>query len=263
MEVRLERDAHPLAGLADEHPDAVRRQHAERVDEPDRVDVAVARDALEEVEVLDEPRAGRVDREERDGESELVRQARRLDRGVDRPLHRPPVRLLDEVVARRDLHHDALDAAVGRALHVVDRLQRVLGEHVDFRVGVAAAVRAAEALLLVERHQQRLERRRCLAGAGTPADQHRAELELGRLRKKRRGRHRGNLRRHADARPHLRDRLRDLRVVDVAVVRRVQRHPEAVRPPGLGQQFLGAFGVVCLDLEVRRRSEQEVRHELP
>ena len=97
---------------------------------PIGIDVAVGRDALEQVEVLHQPGPRRVDREERDREPELVRQARRLDRCVDRPLDRPAVGLLDKVVARGDLHHHAVDAAVGGALHVVDH---AAGEGVDLR----------------------------------------------------------------------------------------------------------------------------------
>jgi hypothetical protein len=108
------------AGPPDEELHAVRREHAERVDQADRIDVAVLGDPLQQVQVVGQPRAGRVDREERHREAQLVCQRRGLDRGVDRALDGPAVRRLDQVMARRDLHDDAVDSAVGGALDVVD-----------------------------------------------------------------------------------------------------------------------------------------------
>ena len=90
----LQRHAQALPGAPDEQPHAV-GEHAERVDEADGVDVPVGRDLLQQVEVLDESGPRGVDREERDLEAELVGERRRLDRGVDRALDRPAVRLLD------------------------------------------------------------------------------------------------------------------------------------------------------------------------
>ena len=141
-------------------------------------------------------------------------------------------------------------------------LQRILGQRVHLGVRVAAAIGGAEALVLVERHQQRLQRRRRLAGPRAPAREQHAELEVGRLREERGRRHRHHLGRNAAARPHLRDRLRDLGVVDVAVVGRVQRDLEAVGIAGLRQQLLGAFRVERLDLEVLGGAEQEIGDEL-
>ena len=42
-----------------------------------------------------------------------------LDRGLDRLFQRPAVGELEHVLARRDLHHDAVDAGVDRALDVL------------------------------------------------------------------------------------------------------------------------------------------------
>jgi hypothetical protein len=66
--------------------------------------------------------------------------------------------------------------SIALALRVVDDCERVLGQCIDLAVRVAAAVRVAVALVAVERHQQRLERRRRFAGARAPAHQHEAEL---------------------------------------------------------------------------------------
>ena len=174
---------------------------------------------------------------------------------VDLEVQRDDSRVVDRELGR--------SLQVGLPLHVVDGLQRILGQRIDLRVGIAAAIRGAVALVAVVRHQQRLQRRRRLAGARAPAHQHEAELELRRLREERRRRHRDDLGVDADAAQHLRDRLRDLRVVDVAVVGRVDREPEAVRIASLRQQLLRAFGVVGLDLQILRRAEQEVGDELP
>ena len=177
--------------------------------------------------------------------------------GLELPRERVLVgaRHIGDAVARRpqvDLEVQRNDAGVvdrelGRALQqrlalgVVDGRERILGQRVDLAVRIAAAVRGAEALVAVVGHQQRLQRRRRFAGARAPAEQHEAELEVGRLREERRRRHRDDLGVDADAREHLRDGLRDLGVVDVAVVRRMDREAEAVRIAGLGQQLLRAF----------------------
>ena len=47
--------------------------------------------------------------------------------------------------------------------------------------------------------------------------------------------------------PHADQRLADLLVVDVAVVRAVERELEAVRIAGLGEQLLRAAGIVRAD----------------
>ena len=62
---------------------------------------------------------------------------------------------------------------------------------------------------------------------------------------------------------HLRDRLRDLGVVDVAIVRRMDREAEPVRVAGFGQQLLRAGRIVRLDLQILGRAEQDVGQELP
>jgi hypothetical protein len=77
-----------------------------------------------------------------------------------------------------------------------------------------------------------------------------------------RRRHRDDLGVDARARQHLRDRLRNLGIVDVAIVRRVDGEAEAVRIPGLGQELLRARRVECLDFEVLRRAKEKIRDEL-
>jgi hypothetical protein len=68
---------------------------------------------------------------------------------------------------------------------------------------------------------------------------------------------------NADAREHLRDRLADLVVVDVAVVRTVQGQPEAIRIAGLREQLAGALGIEGFGLERGRIAEHSFRHQLP
>src|SRR3546814_9933632 len=54
---------------------------------------------------------------------------------------------------------------------------RLLQDLVELRVAVPAPVRGAHALFLVVRREQRLQRRRGFARAGTPADENEAELQ--------------------------------------------------------------------------------------
>src|SRR5687767_10184011 len=94
--------------------------------------------------------------------------------------HRPGVHL---VVQRNDA--DVIDRHLGSAreqlgaLRVVRRGERLVQEFVHLGIGVAAAVRCPHALLAVEGREQRLERRRSLAGPRSPA--HQDEAELGSL----------------------------------------------------------------------------------
>ena len=122
---------------------------------------------------------------------------------------------------------------------------------------MAPAVRRPMALGLIVGREQRFQRRRGLAGTGTPADEEKAEfrrlvcsplgcpLEVDILG------HRLDLGRYAVPRQHLGDRFTDLGIVDVAVVRAMNSQPEAVTPARLGQKFLGSFRIVRLRLQVR------------
>ena len=154
-------------------------------------------------------------------------------------------------------------------LRVLVRGERVVDQLVDLRVRVAAAVRRAHALVAVEGREQRLERRGGFAGARAPAHQDEAELRplVGRagggVAEEHALRHRHHLRVDADARQHLPDRLGDLGVVRIAVVGRMDRHAEAVRHAGLGEQLLRAVRVVGHGLELGAHAEEALGQELP
>ena len=66
----------------------------------------------------------------------------------------------------------------------------------------------------------------------------------------------------ANAREHLRDGLRDSGVVDVAVVGRMDREPEAVGITRLGKKLLCALGIVRLGFEIFGIAEEAFRQEL-
>ena len=149
------------------------------------------------------------------------------------------------------------------ALRVVDGGERLRERCVHLRVRVPPAVRGAEALVAVVGREQCLERRRGLAGVGAPADEHQAELEPVRAREVHRRGHRHDGGRDADALEHAGDRLRDLLVVHVAVVRPVQREAEPVGPAGLREQLAGGLGVVGVGLERVRCSRTCLRHSWP
>src|SRR3972149_7324709 len=76
-----------------------------------------------------------VDREEDDIETLFFRELCRLDRELDRPLQRPLVRVPDDVLTARDLHHDATDTAVYRAFYVIDHTARE-GEYLGRKVAL-------------------------------------------------------------------------------------------------------------------------------
>ena len=115
---------------------------------------------------------------------------------------------------------------------------------------------------VIERRQQRAQWRRRLAGFRAPAGEQEGELELRAAREEHVRRHRLELGRDAVARQELRHRLRDRRVVDVAVVRRVQRQAEAVRIAGLRQQLLGCRRIVFVGLQRLAGAEELLGQEL-
>lgn len=61
----------------------------------------------------------------------------------------------------------------------------------------------------------------------------------------------------------MRDRLRDLLIVDVTVIRCVQRKPEAVGVAGFGEQFLRALDIIGLEFERTAVAEQAFGHQSP
>ena len=172
----------------------------------------------------------------------LVRQVLAHRPGAHLVVQRHQPRQLADRLVRGARQHDA-------ALGVVDRRQRLRQQRVDAGVGEAAAVGGAEPGLSGRTSRAASAAARRLAGLRAPAGEQEAELEFRAAREEHAGRHGLELGRDAVARQVLSDGLRHLRVVDVAVVRRVQRQAEAVRVARLGEQLLRAFGVVLLRLQ--------------
>ena len=67
---------------------------------------------------------------------------------------------------------------------------------------------------------------------------------------------------HADAGPHVHQRLAHLFVVDVAVIGPVQREVKTIRLARLGEQLLRARGVVGFRLHARHETEKTFGDEL-
>jgi hypothetical protein len=82
--------------------------------------VAFVGDAQDQIENPFHFRASKVDGEKHDFEPLLVRESGRLNGKINGFLHRPFIRVLDNVLAGRHFHHDAGNAAIQRSLHVVD-----------------------------------------------------------------------------------------------------------------------------------------------
>ena len=118
VEVRFEALLDAALHLLHEVLHGVRRDDAEGVDQRQRVHVAFLADLLDQVERPLDFGAREVDREEHHFEAVVVRELCGLDRGFDRLLQRPAIGELEHVLARRDLHDDAVDAGVDRALDV-------------------------------------------------------------------------------------------------------------------------------------------------
>ena len=112
----------------------MRGEHAECVDERQRVHVSFVRDAQDQVEHPVHFSAGEVDREEHDFQALLMRVFRRFDGQVNRLFHGPLVCVLDDVLAGRNFHDHTLHAAIHGALDVVHHAARK-GE--NFRAEVA------------------------------------------------------------------------------------------------------------------------------
>src|SRR3546814_405166 len=147
-------------------------------------------------------------------------------------------------------------------LVVVNRGQGLVDQRVHLRVGVAPAVGAAIALYLVRRGHQRAQRRGHLAGRRAPAGEVHRELVSVAPLEEGAGGDCVDLSLDADAGQRLGDRLRHLRVVDVAVVGRAEGKAEAVGIAGLRQELLGAFGIVFLRFGARGGAEEALRQQL-
>ena len=117
-------------------------------------------------------------------------------------------------------------------------------QRVHARVGIAAVVPDAVALRAVARGQQRLEGIERIQRRHAPAQQVDAGVVALDLREEGRQRLRLHAGPHADPRPHRRNRLADLLIVHIAVVRAVERDAEAARVAGFRQQRAGARRVV-------------------
>ena len=106
--------------------------------------MALGGDLLQIVEELGHRRSGGIDGEERHFQTVVVGVLGGLHRGFYRLLDRPPVRLLDEVMAGRYLHHDAADPAVEGELDVRDHASaegidlggETLGHHSLYGIGI-------------------------------------------------------------------------------------------------------------------------------
>ncbi len=102
----------------------VGRQHAERIDQRKSVHVAFVCDAQDQIEHPIHFRAREIDGEKYDFEPLLMRERRGLNGKIDGLFHRPLIRVLDDVLAGRHFHHDAGNAAIHGALHVVHHAAR-------------------------------------------------------------------------------------------------------------------------------------------
>ena len=136
------------------------------------------------------------------------------------------------------------------------------GDRVELVVlGVAIVVEAHAAGRAVAHH-----RGECGFGVGhraAPAEQVQAGVALFHLREVGGARLRMHLHLHPDLRPHAGQGDADFLVVDVAVVRAVQRHFEAAGVAGLGHQLLRrghVVGVTLLDLGVVERGQRRRCH---
>ena len=109
----------------------IRRAHADGIGHRQRVHVPFGRHALDDVEEAIELGARGVDGEEDRVESRLFRRDRRFDRRLHGAVHRPAVRVLDHVVADRDLDDHAVHAA---RLDDFDLLRNTAREREDLRL---------------------------------------------------------------------------------------------------------------------------------
>src|SRR5437773_3572004 len=114
----------PFLDLPGHERRCLRRQHAKRIDEGERVHMAVARYHLDQVQERGDVGAGGVDREERDEQAIFMSESSRLYRQLHSPLEFPSIRVLDDVLAGWDLHDDGLDASIESPFHVVDHAAR-------------------------------------------------------------------------------------------------------------------------------------------
>ena len=151
------------------------------------------------------------------------------------------------------------------ALLFVRLLQGLARQRVDLRIAIVADIVAAPVGLRVAAAHDVLEDVEALERRWRPAQEIERRIEAARRRdgcEEFRFRLGVEVDLDPDAREHADHRLADLLVVDIAVVRAIHLHFEAVRIAGLGEQFLRGGGVEGKAMEVLRQRKQRRRdHE--
>ena len=118
VEMSLQRLIDALLDLLDQVRDGVRRATAEGVNHRQRVHVAFLGDALDQIQEPVDIRARGIDGKEDRVKAVLLGVLGCLDRQTDGFFQRPFVGVLDDVIAGRHFHDDAIDAAIDRPLDV-------------------------------------------------------------------------------------------------------------------------------------------------
>ena len=138
--------------------------------------------------------------------------------------------------------------------------EELFGQAVDLRVRVASAVGAAPALRLVPAVQHVLQH----LGAGREAEavERQAVFQLVAARGEDLPRQALDAHLQAQARQHLRDRLGDLRVVQIAAVRAVERDAEALGVAGFRQKGARLVDIVGIGRNVLRIAGHALDHRL-
>ena len=145
----------------------------------------------------------------------------------------------------------------GLALARINGGKRALDERVKLRIGVAAPVPGAVAFLRVGGPGKRAQRK--VRGKRAPAEQGDAKVALARSSEISAERHGIDPGFDADAREHLGDRLRDLLVVYVTIIRCGDRHPETIGIAGFRQKLARALRIIRLGFDGRVMAEHAGR----
>src|SRR5262249_46017172 len=118
MEMRLQALFDTLLNFAHEVAHGMRRNHAESIDQRERIHMPVFPNALYQIERPFQFSAREIDRKEHDLKAVVMRILGSLDRGLNRLFHRPAIGEIDHVLAGRDLHHHTVDTGVDGTLDV-------------------------------------------------------------------------------------------------------------------------------------------------